>query len=96
MACGVCGKEGHNVKTCPYDGPRIAVERESEKSKRCRCCGQYGYDITEHHTEGRSNPYAYLDVCYDCHLTCCHGGDFRNLGIKPRKCQVLNRKSYWI
>lgn len=94
MACGVCGAPGHNVVTCPHDAPRVRFSAAG-KSKRCECCGQYGYDIQRHHTRGRSDDSDYLDVCYDCHLDCCHGGDFQNIGRKPRVCRMVNRTSYW-
>lgn len=95
MACGVCGTIGHNIATCSYNAKRVNFPSASRKSKRCECCGQYGYKIQRHHTRGRGNDLDYLDVCSDCHIECCHGGHYQNLPIKPRVCRVLDRKSYW-
>jgi hypothetical protein len=94
MPCSICGKEGHNAANCPYDGNRVSVAGD-KKQKRCECCGQYGYDIERHHTRGRSDDSDYLDVCFDCHLECCHDGDFQNLPIKPRYCRILDATCHW-
>lgn len=93
--CGVCGHEGHDRRTCPHGGPRRHFSRAVPKNTRCECCGQPGYAIERHHARGRSSVADYLDVCRDCHLECCHRGDFRNLPIKPRVCRVLERSSAW-
>ena len=37
----------------------------------------------------------YLDVCLDCHLKCCHLGDFQTPAIKPRVCRITDKTSYW-
>jgi hypothetical protein len=95
MACRVCGKNEHNVLRCPLAGQRIRFSTSIRKSKRCECCGQYGYSIERHHTRGRSDPSDYLDVCHDCHLECGHGGNWKNAPMKPRKCWVLGGDSYW-
>ena len=76
-------------------GPRIPARSEIPKSKRCQCCGQYGYPIERHHTRGRSDPNDYLDVCRDCHLRCGHDGHLKNLAVKPRYCRVLGGASWW-
>ncbi len=72
-----------------------AVRPDRQKSKRCQCCGQYGYAIESHHTRGRAEDSDRLDVCVDCHLRCCHDGNWHNLPIKPRVCRIMGRKSYW-
>ena len=95
MPCCVCGASGHNAATCPYEGKRARFSPAIRKSRRCEWCGQYGYDIHRHHTRGRADDSDYLDVCHDCHLGCCHGGDFYNIGIKPRVCRVTGNASYW-
>lgn len=95
MACSVCESQNHNIRTCPYEGQRIPVGLGIPKSKRCECCGQYGYDIHRHHTRGRADDSDYLDVCRDCHLHCCHDGNTRILPRKPRVCRILNRASWW-
>jgi hypothetical protein len=94
MPCGVCGGTGHNARSCVHDAPRVAISG-GRKSKRCECCGLYGYDVQRHHTRGRGDDSDYLDVCCDCHLTCCHGGNFRNIGKKPRVCRIVDRTAYW-
>lgn len=93
--CSVCGRRGHDRRTCPYDGPREQFSSAIPKIRRCHCCGQYGYSTKRHHTRGRANASDHLDVCDACHLTCGHGGDFRNLPIKPRFCRILDRPSFW-
>ena len=95
MACGICNSQAHNARTCPHNGKRIAVARAVPKSKRCECCGQYGYEIVRHHTRGRSDDSDALDVCNGCHLHCCHGGNWQNLPIKPRVCRFMSRDSFW-
>lgn len=95
MACGICGKDGHNAKTCAYDGKRARVGVGIKKSRRCECCGQYGYEIQRHHTKARSDASNYLDLCCDCHLQCGHGGNFHNLPKKPRVCYWTGNTSYW-
>lgn len=95
MACGVCGQIGHNQITCDHAVARAAFSRSIGRSKRCECCGQYGYDIQRHHTRGRGNLSDFLDLCADCHIECGHGGHFQNLPIKPRVCQVLGGASWW-
>lgn len=93
--CGVCGRPGHNRSTCPYDGPRESFSRAIPKSRRCQCCGRYGYEIQRHHARGRGVAWDQLDVCDACHVECGHEGSFRKLAIKPRVCRVLNRTSFW-
>lgn len=66
-ACGVCGRMGHDRRTCPYDGERVSFSRSIPKSRRCECCGSSRYDTQRHHTHGRSSLAAFLDVCFDCH-----------------------------
>lgn len=97
MACSYCGREGHNVTTCPHCKERAPFSASRRKSKRCQCCGQYGYDIHTHHSRGRSvnSISAALDLCTDCHLQCGHEGDNRNPPIKPQVCRITGRKSYW-
>lgn len=94
-ACGVCGRMGHNRRTCPYDGERINFSRSIPKSRQCECCGSSRYGTQRHHTHGRSSLASFLDVCFDCHLACCHDGHFQNLGRKPRTCQVTGSSSFW-
>lgn len=94
-SCGVCGRAGHDRRTCPYDGERVSFSRSIPKSRRCECCGSSRYGTQRHHTRGRSSLAAFLDVCFDCHLTCCHGGHFQNLGGKPRICQMTGAPSAW-
>lgn len=93
--CGVCGRSGHNRSSCSFDGPRVNFSRTIPRRRRCDCCGQTRYKTQRHHARGRSDDSDFLDVCGDCHLFCCHDGDFQNLGIKPRDCRVLNRTSFW-
>jgi|GEM_PF-1820322 len=97
MPCSKCGKKGHNIQTCSYHAKRKSFPQNYPKSKRCQCCGQYGYEIQKHHTKGRGDisPNAHLDVCRSCHVHCCHNGHFRNLPIKPGVCRFLRRTSYW-
>jgi hypothetical protein len=95
MACGVCNSQTHNARTCPYNGKRKRVAVHIPKSKRCECCGQYGYIIERHHTRGRSDDSDALDVCRRCHLHCCHGGNWQHLPIKPRVCRFMDRDSFW-
>ena len=95
MPCGVCGAIGHNARSCAHDAPRLRL-RSGKKSRRCECCGQYGYDVQRHHTRGRGDDSDYLDVCCDCHLTCCHSGNFKNIGKKPRVCRIMDRAAYWL
>jgi hypothetical protein len=91
----VCGRAGHDRRTCPHDGERLKFPRAVPKSKSCRCCGSSRYDIERHHTRGRANLSDFLDVCNGCHLDCCHGGDFQNIGIKPHNCRITGRRSVW-
>jgi hypothetical protein len=95
MPCGTCGAWAHNAATCPHEGVRAPFSSVTSKSRRCECCAQYGYEIQRHHTRGRGDDSDYLDVCRDCHLECCHGGDFNNLPIKPRFCRITDNTSYW-
>ena len=95
MACSVCDRSDHNAATCPHDGERRQLPPECRRSRRCECCGQCGYKIHRHHTRGRGDDSDYLDVCVDCHLTCCHDGDYYNLAIKPRVCRISGSSSYW-
>lgn len=95
MACGVCGTRGHNILTCPYDGPRKNFSKSIPKSKRCECCGSYRYDTERHHSRGRADNSDFLDVCNGCHLNCCHDGDTQVLARKPRVCRYTGRESYW-
>jgi hypothetical protein len=94
-ACGICGRMGHNRRTCPHAGQRLSFSRSIPKSQRCECCGSSRYRTQRHHTNGRSSLAAFLDVCFDCHLTCCHEGHFHNLGGKPRTCRLTGRRSHW-
>ncbi len=96
MACGICGKDGHNAKTCVYDAKRTQVGKGIGKSKRCECCGKYGYSIERHHTKGRGDDSDFLDLCFDCHLECGHGGNFHNLPRKPRACRITGNSSSWL
>ena len=95
MPCGVCGAWGHNAVTCPHEAQRANFSSSASKSRRCECCGQYGYEIKRHHTRGRGDNSDYLDVCLDCHLKCCHLGDFQTPAIKPRVCRITDKTSYW-
>jgi len=95
MACGVCGIEGHTRVTCVYHGPRTNLKFAGPKSMRCECCGSYRYVTQRHHTRGRADDSDYLDVCIDCHVECCHLGDFYNLPKKPRVCRITGNKSWW-
>lgn len=95
QVCGLCARPGHNRLTCPYGASRVTFPRTIPKSSRCECCGQYGYKIQRHHTRGRGNASDALDVCGDCHMNCCHGGNFQNLASKPRNCTILDRPSFW-
>lgn len=95
MSCGICGASGHNAATCSHNAHRAHFSSLDPKRKRCECCAQYGYKIYRHHTRGRGDNSDYLDVCSDCHLDCCHRGDFDNLPIKPRVCRITGNKSYW-
>ena len=70
MPCGVYGKYGHNGVTCPQDGERVSLHHGGPRSRRCECCGQYGYATQRHHTRGRGDDSDYLDLCTDCHLQC--------------------------
>lgn len=95
MPCGVCGVNGHNVTTCPHSGQRTVFPATVTKSRRCECCGQYGYDIQRHHTRGRADNTDFLNVCEDCHLECCHDGEFSVLPVKPRYCRITEKPSFW-
>lgn len=54
------------------------------------------YKIQRHYTRNRSDLSNYLDLCFDCHLTCGHNGNFQNLPIKPQVCCIMNkRQSYY-
>ena len=94
-ACSVCGRTGHDRRNCPFDGARMSFAMTIPKSRRCQCCGQYGYSTQRHHTRGRADASDRLDVCSDCHRDCCHDGSFQNLASKPRICRVLDRPSFW-
>lgn len=93
--CGICGRAGHNRATCPHGGTRAHFSPAIPKSRRCECCGQYGRCIHRHHTRGRQDISDYLDVCSDCHIDCCHEGDYRSLAKKPQVCRVADQPSYW-
>lgn len=93
--CTGCGGTGHDRRTCGYTGQRRHFSRSIPRSKRCECCGKYGYDIQRHHPRGRADDSDWLDVCNGCHLHCCHKGDFNNLATKPRSCQFTGQDSYW-
>jgi hypothetical protein len=92
--CSVCGVPGHNRVTCPHYGQRVAFSRSIPHSSYCECCGQSS-NTHRHHTRGRADDSDFLDVCTGCHLTCCHDGDFNNIGIKPRTCRFSGRQSCW-
>lgn len=95
MPCGVCGNYGHNSKTCLYIAKRTRLATHIPKSKRCQCCGQYGYATQRHHTKARGDDSDFLDLCFDCHLRCGHNGNFQNLPTKPRVCKYSGNVSYW-
>ena len=94
-ACGICGRQRHDRRTCPYDGARASFSRAIPKNSRCECCGSSRYGTERHHTRGRSNLSDFLDVCLDCHLDCCHDGHFQNLGKKPQICCQTANISSW-
>jgi hypothetical protein len=93
--CSICGRDGHDRRACPYAGPRRRFSRVTPKSRRCQCCGLYGYPTKAHHPRGRADDSDRLDVCDECHVSCGHNGHFRNFAIKPRFCRVLGRPSFW-
>jgi hypothetical protein len=93
--CGVCGRVGHDRRTCPIDAPRVNFPGAIPRSRRCECCGQFGYRMQQHHTRGRGVVSDGLDVCLDCHTECCHGGHFQNFPSKPQICRLLDRPSFW-
>lgn len=94
QTCSVCRRAGHNRLTCPYAGKRINFSTSIAKSRHCECCGRGG-KTDRHHTRGRADDSDFLDVCADCHLNCCHDGDFYTVGIKPRVCRMTNDRSFW-
>lgn len=93
--CGVCGRARHDRRTCPYDGERISFSGSIPKSRRCECCGSSRYGTQRHHPQGRASVADFLDVCLDCHVECCHGGHFQNLGGKPRTCRMTGNRSLY-
>lgn len=95
MACGVCGIEGHTRSTCVYDGPRINLNLLVQKGSVASVAGHIGTQLNGHHTRGRADYSDYLDVCIDCHVECCHDGDFYNLPRKPRVCRITGNRSWW-
>ena len=97
MACFYCGAENHDIRNCRYAAKRKPFPKGYKYSKRCQCCGQYGYDIQLHHSRGRgdNHPDVALEMCVDCHLQCGHDGSWQNLPIKPAVCRILGRRSYW-
>lgn len=94
QTCSVCRRAGHNRLTCAYAGERINFSSAIAKSRHCECCGRPG-KTHRHHTRGRADDSDFLDVCGDCHLNCCHDGDFCTVGIKPRVCRMTNGRSSW-
>jgi hypothetical protein len=95
MPCGICGKWRHNTATCPHNTKHKRMVQATKKGKRCQCCGQYGNAVQEHHIGSPSEDKDNLAICFDCHLECCHSGDFHNIGNRPRVCQIMNRDSFW-
>ena len=96
VACGVCGREGHNAQTCSHERQRVPIP--GKPSKKCECCGSRRYETHAHHTRGRADASDYLDLCAGpggCHLLCGHDGDFQNLPMKPRVCRVTGEPSAW-
>lgn len=93
--CTGCGGTGHDQRTCSHTGERRHFSRSIPRNKRCECCGKYGYAIQRHHPRGRADDSDWLDVCGDCHLHCCHKGDFNNLATKPRVCLFSGQDSCW-
>jgi len=94
-ACGVCGQSGHDRRRCPYEAERVNFAHSIPRSGRCQCCGSSRYGTQRHHPRGRANVSDFLDVCLDCHVECCHGGHFQNLGYKPRNCRIAGNTSHW-
>ena len=94
MACGVCGGFGHEAQQCPHKRAPIRLTAGG-KNKRCRCCGQHKSDIERHDTLGQGNDSDFLELCLECHLNCCHDGDFHNAGRKPLVCCFTGHSSYW-
>jgi hypothetical protein len=94
QTCSVCGRSGHNRLTCAHAGKRINFSNSIPKSRHCECCGRRR-NTRRHHTRGRADDSDFLDVCGDCHLKCCHDGDFYTVGIKPRVCRLINGRSFW-
>src|SRR5215831_4250082 len=88
-------RAGHNQTTCSYNGERVTFSGAIPRSPLCECCGKHA-KTHRHHTRGRADDSDFLDICTDCHLTCCHDGDFYTIGIKPRVCRIKNRKSFWV
>jgi hypothetical protein len=93
--CGLCGRPGHDRRTCSHGGPRLNLSSDLLKSRRCECCGCYRQGTQRHHTQGRASTWDYLDLCDACHLECGHEGDFRNLAIKPQFCRITDRPAFW-
>jgi hypothetical protein len=93
--CTGCGSTSHDRRTCNHTGKRRHFPRSIARSKRCECCGKYGYDTHRHHPRGRSDDSDWLDVCNGCHLQCCHKGNFNNFATKPRFCLFTGQDSYW-
>ena len=93
--CGACGRAGHNRTNCPYTGQRCHFSRSIPKSRRCQCCGQFRYGTQCHHSRGRADASARLDVCGDCHIECGHDGHYQNPARKPHVCRIMNRPSAW-
>jgi hypothetical protein len=93
--CQGCGSNRHDRRTCPHTNRRMGFSKSIAKSNRCECCGSSRSWIERHHTRGGSNRSDFLDMCFDCHLLCGHGGDFRNLANKPQLCRISGSLSYW-
>lgn len=97
MSCSRCGKDGHNVTTCPSAKERMPYSQSRKKLKRCQCCGRYGEETQTHHSRGRSvnSIKTAIDLCIDCHIECGHDGDFNCPPIKPQVCRITGKTSYW-
>jgi hypothetical protein len=93
--CTGCGSTRHDRRNCNHTGERRHFSKSIPRSKRCECCGKYGYDTHRHHPRGRADDSDWLDVCNGCHLHCCHKGDFNNFATKPRFCLFTGGDSYW-
>lgn len=85
--CGMCGRAGHDTRTCSQNPAKRARLRIT-KTGNCSCCKRRFPRTEAHHYAGPANGTEGREMCGTCHLVCGHGGHWQNMGSNPRYCRL--------